>query len=103
MAPAIKNPPPGKEPSPGLARERTRLAWSRTVIAFAAVGGALLKTDIAAGAIVVAMAVLLWVLVRIIPGQPGGGASPARLRLVAMTVAGVAVVALAVSFLAHRA
>jgi uncharacterized membrane protein YidH (DUF202 family) len=103
MAPATKNPPPGKRPPPSLAWERTRLAWSRTVIAFAAVGGALLKTDIAAGAIVVAMSVLLWVLFRVIPDQPGGAASPARLRLVAVTVAGVAVVALAVAFLGRGA
>jgi hypothetical protein len=99
MAPAARKPPPGREPPPSLARERTRLAWNRTVIAFAAVGGALLKTDIAAGAIVVAMAVLLWVLFRVIPDQAGGAASPARMRLVAVTVAGVAVVALVVALL----
>jgi uncharacterized membrane protein YidH (DUF202 family) len=92
-----------KDPPPGLARERTRLAWSRTVIAFAAVGGALLKTSIAAGAIVVAMAVLLWVLFGIFPAAADGGARPTRLRLVAITVAGVSLVALAVAFLAHGA
>jgi len=88
-----------QDPPPGLARERTRLAWSRTVIAFAAVGGALLKTSIAAGAIVVVTAVVLWQLFRVFPAEADGGARPARLRLVAITVAGVSLVALAVAFL----
>jgi uncharacterized membrane protein YidH (DUF202 family) len=34
---------------PGLARERTRLAWARTAIAFAAVGAAMLRRELAAG------------------------------------------------------
>jgi uncharacterized membrane protein YidH (DUF202 family) len=88
-----------QDPPPGLARERTRLAWSRTVIAFAAVGGALLKTSIAAGAIVVVTAVVLWQLFRVFPAEADSGARPARLRLVAITVAGVSLVALAVAFL----
>jgi uncharacterized membrane protein YidH (DUF202 family) len=42
--------PAGKEPAddieyagPGLARERTELAWTRTAIAFAALGAAILR------------------------------------------------------------
>jgi uncharacterized membrane protein YidH (DUF202 family) len=30
---------------PGLARERTELAWTRTAVSFAAVGVAILKTN----------------------------------------------------------
>ncbi len=44
---------PGHDP--GLARERTQLAWSRTAISFAAVGVAILRTDRATGALVIAM------------------------------------------------
>ena len=41
---------------PGLARERTRLAWTRTAIAFAAVGAALLKSHLVAGLTVLGLA-----------------------------------------------
>jgi uncharacterized membrane protein YidH (DUF202 family) len=44
----------------GLARERTELAWSRTAISFAAVGVAILRTDHATGALVIAMTALVW-------------------------------------------
>ena len=36
-------------PDPGLARARTSLAWLRTAIAFAAIGGVILRRDVAAG------------------------------------------------------
>ena len=45
---------------PGLAQERTQLAWSRTAISFAAVGAAILHTDRAAGAVVIAMSAAVW-------------------------------------------
>jgi uncharacterized membrane protein YidH (DUF202 family) len=53
---------------PSLAKERTELAWTRTVIAFAAVGGAILKANIAAGLTVIALALLIWGVVRA-PGR----------------------------------
>lgn len=87
--------------APGLARERTELAWSRTAIAFAAVGGGLLKTSVAAGLIVVAMSVLIWGLCRFFPAAPTTKARSGRLLLVAMTVTAVALVALAVALLGH--
>jgi uncharacterized membrane protein YidH (DUF202 family) len=85
----------------GLARERTKLAWSRTVIGFAAVGGALLKTSIAAGLTVVGMGVLVWGLCQIFPQPATPGAQPARLLIVTAGVTLVSLVALAVVFLAH--
>ena len=45
---------------PGLARERTDLAWTRTAISFAAVGAAMLRTSAVAGAVVMAAAVTVW-------------------------------------------
>ena len=39
----------GAPDDPGRARARTRLAWTRTALAFAAIGGVILKRDLAAG------------------------------------------------------
>lgn len=49
-----------EDADPGLARERTSLAWTRTAISFAALGGALLKTTPPAGALVLAMSAVVW-------------------------------------------
>ena len=38
-----------EERDAGLARERTSLSWTRTAIAFAAVGGAVLKVNLVTG------------------------------------------------------
>ncbi len=58
---------PGHGPGhdPGLARERTQLAWSRTAISFAAVGVAILRTDRATGALVIATSAAVWCLGRL--------------------------------------
>jgi uncharacterized membrane protein YidH (DUF202 family) len=48
------NPDPG-EPGArdqGLARERTSLAWTRTALSFAAVGGVMLRRDVVPGLII---------------------------------------------------
>ena len=50
---------------PGLARERTDLAWTRTAISFAAVGAVLLRSDPAVGAAVLAAAAAVWFLGRL--------------------------------------
>ena len=47
---------------PGLARERTELAWTRTAIAFAALGAAMLHTNAVAGVLVLATAVAVLLL-----------------------------------------
>jgi uncharacterized membrane protein YidH (DUF202 family) len=44
----------------GLARERTSLAWTRTAISFAALGGAILKTTPLVGVLVLVMSALIW-------------------------------------------
>ena len=93
--------PPGDpgDLDPGLARGRTDLAWSRTALSFAAVGGAILKTSVAAGLTVVAMSILIWGLRRLFPDAAATAARPRRLLLVAASVAAVALVALAVALL----
>ena len=76
---------------PGLARERTSLAWTRTAISFAAVGGVVLKKDIFAGLVVLATVPMVWHAGRLAYGRPG------RFKLVTATIVAVAVVALAVA------
>ena len=87
---------PGADPAsrPGLARERTALAWTRTAISFAAIGGVVLKRDVIPGLILLAVAAAIWPLGRL------AYRCQARLILVTATIVGVAAVALVVSFTA---
>jgi uncharacterized membrane protein YidH (DUF202 family) len=82
---------------PGLARERTGLAWTRTAIAFAAVGGVILRRELAAGLLVLALCPLIWVLGHYLrhPDQPGP--RPVRLLLVTVIVTLVSLVAIVVA------
>ena len=79
---------------PGLARARTSLAWTRTSLAFAAIGGVILRRDLAAGLVVLGLGCLVWVVGRlaIMPGQAQARAG--RLLLITIAVTGVSVVAL---------
>ena len=96
------SPPPGRarrtDPDPGLARARTTLAWLRTAIAFAAIGGVILKHDVPAGLVVLGLSGLVWITGRL-AGAPGVVARPRRLLLIALAVTAVAVLALAMSLL----
>ena len=76
---------------PGLARARTSLAWTRTALSFAAVGGVVLKKDVVAGLIILAVAPAIWRLGRLADDRPG------RLKLVTATIVAISVVALAVA------
>jgi len=78
-------------PDPGLARERTSLAWTRTAISFAAVGGVVLKKDVAPGLILLALAPVIWWLGRLAYNRPG------KFKVITVTIVGVALVALAVA------
>src|ERR1700736_1456518 len=93
--PAHPGPPPAPGPpaglAPGLARERTSLAWTRTAISFAAVGGVVLKKDVIAGLIILSVTPAIWRLGRLAYHRPG------RLRLVTVTIVAVSLVALAVA------
>jgi len=87
---------------PGLAAERTTLAWARTAIAFGAVGGAMLRKEPVAGLIVLAMTPLIWALGRFVGHR---AARPdqlsRRLLLVTVIVVGVSVLGVAVAFVGH--
>ena len=82
---------------PGLAGARTGLAWTRTAISFAAVGGAALRSHPAVGVPLLALSPLIWELGRL-PRKPGTGHARTRhLQLIAVVVTGVALVALVIT------
>lgn len=85
---------------PGLARERTSLAWTRTAISFAALGGALLKTTPTAGVLVLGLSALIWSAGRM-PGCPGRSEPPGRYGplLITLAVTAVSLIALTVTLL----
>lgn len=78
----------------GSARERTRMAWTRTAIAFAALGVAILRRDLVSGVIVLAVVPLVWAVGRV-ASRVSRPEQLAR-RLLTMTVIVVAVSLLAV-------
>jgi uncharacterized membrane protein YidH (DUF202 family) len=80
-----------EDADPGLARVRTSLAWTRTALSFAAVGGVTLRKDVIAGLLIMATAPVIWRLGRLAYHHP------ARLRLVTAAIVAVSLVALAVS------
>jgi uncharacterized membrane protein YidH (DUF202 family) len=75
----------------GLARERTSLAWTRTAISFAAVGGVVLKREVIPGLILLALVPVIYVLGLQAYSRPG------KLKLVTGTIVAVALVALIVA------
>jgi uncharacterized membrane protein YidH (DUF202 family) len=79
------------DPDPGLARARTSLAWTRTALAFAALGAVMLKKEVVPGLIILATAPAIWQLGRLAHHLPG------RLMLVTVTIVVVALVALIVT------
>jgi uncharacterized membrane protein YidH (DUF202 family) len=106
VSPPAGTTPAGQEPpddieyaDPGLARERTELAWTRTAIAFAALGAALLKYRPVAGLLVLVLSAVVWRLGRL-PGPAGAGdVHDRRLLLITVATVGISLVALALSFL----
>ena len=92
--PAAYGPPAADDPAPdpGLARERTALAWTRTAISFAAVGGVVLKREVVPGLILLAVASAIWLLGRLAYRRRQ------KFRLLTGTIIAVALVALIVSF-----
>jgi uncharacterized membrane protein YidH (DUF202 family) len=95
--------PEPEERDPGLARERTSLAWTRTAIGFAALGGAVLKVNVVTGLIIVAIAPVVWQLGRISPSGSPGTDVPAvgttRIRLITLSIVLVSLLSLLVALL----
>ena len=85
------SPPDYEDVDPGLARVRTSLAWTRTALSFAAVGAVVLRKDIIAGLLILAIAPVIWRLGRLNHHLPG------RIRLVTATIVAVSLAALAVA------
>jgi uncharacterized membrane protein YidH (DUF202 family) len=77
--------------------DRTRLAWTRTAIAFAAIGVAILKSSPVAGVIVLALTVPIWAAVRSTDRIPAAR----RLPLVTVAVLLVATAALVIAIIGH--
>ena len=73
------------------------MAWTRTAMACAAVGGAILKRNVPIGVAVLAMSPLIWASGRL-PGK-GSVARPRRLLLITVAIVAVAAAALVVAFL----
>jgi uncharacterized membrane protein YidH (DUF202 family) len=65
-----------EEGIPGLARERTSLAWTRTAISFAALGGVVLKANVVTGLIILALAPVIWQLGRMAWGSAPEASAP---------------------------
>jgi uncharacterized membrane protein YidH (DUF202 family) len=88
---------------PGLARERTNLAWTRTAISFAALGIAILKANPPAGVPILIFSAVIWQLGRLSshPGESRTVARRALLTTVAITA--LAVVALAITLFGRGA
>jgi uncharacterized membrane protein YidH (DUF202 family) len=80
-----------------LAAGRTRMAWLRTALAFGAVGGIILKTSLVPGLVVLATSPMIYVLGLLARPDASAAHSAGRLRLISITIVGVAVVALAVA------
>lgn len=80
---------------PGLARARTNLAWTRTALAFAAIGAVILRRNLPAGFVVLVLGGLVWMVGRLarVPAREVR-ARPGRLLVITIAVTGVSVVAL---------
>ncbi len=84
---------------PGLARQRTALAWTRTALSFAALGAAILKARPVPGLAILALSALVFPLGRL-SSRPNAADRPdRRVLLITIAVTGVSVVALVISLL----
>jgi|SRR5579875_250798 len=97
----MAHPDDPEDRDPTLVRQRTQMAWLRTAIAFGALGFAVLKTNIAAGAAVLPLAPVIWLTGRFSRYAPPGRARPGHIALTAAAVVVVALVVLGIVLLGH--
>ena len=104
MTPAPDDTEP-EERDPGLAHERTSLAWTRTAISFGALGGVVLKVNVITGLLILAIAPLVWQLGRLSGGEARGlePVGVTRIRLITVSIVGVAVLCLLVALFGRTA
>lgn len=91
-----------EDADPGLARERTKLAWTRSSVSFAALGVLILKTRPLIGAPLLILSAVIWSigLMRRTPGR--AGVAPKRVLFVAICVMAVGAVALTLALTSQR-
>jgi fumarate reductase subunit D len=89
------------EPGVGDPANRTRLSWTRTAIAFAAIGAAMLKSSPIAGVVVIALSLPIWAAAHRVRHTTGAVSAASGLALVAITVVLVAIAALGVALFGH--
>jgi uncharacterized membrane protein YidH (DUF202 family) len=87
-----------EERDPGLARERTELAWTRTALSVAGLGAIVAKSQSIAGLLVIAAAVIVWTLGQVVTRGTGANRHLAA-RLVTTLTCTVALLALALALL----
>lgn len=80
---------------PGLAAERTRLAWARTAIAFGAVGALALRNDVLIGLVILAGTPVVWVLGHFASRVSRPDQRSRHLLLVTVAVTAIALLAVA--------
>lgn len=90
-----------EDSDPGLAAERTSLAWVRTAIAFAAVGAVALKNDLIIGLAALAATPLIWVLGALAVRTTRPEQRAARMLIVTLITVCVALLAAAGALLGH--
>ena len=89
------------EPGVGDPANRTRLSWTRTAIAFAAIGAAMLKSSPIAGAVVIALSLPIWTAAHRVRHSADAASANSGFALVAGTVVLVAIAALVVALFGH--
>ena len=98
----MKPPPEDIEfADPGLARERTRLAWTRSSISFAAIGIAILKDRPVIGAPLLIFGAVIWAIGRTIQNPRIEAIAERRALLVTCGILIMAAAALAIVLLGH--
>jgi uncharacterized membrane protein YidH (DUF202 family) len=86
-----------EDADPGLARERTELAWTRTAISLAALGLAILRSHPAIAAPVLLFSAVAWWIGRLPRSAATPEAVARRVRLTAAAITAMALVALVIA------